>query len=95
MALNTRVAVSGEDEKCAFTLNAKATSLNKHGAAIQLNRQLSLGSTVVVRNGQGAQAQVRVIAQVNVAGGAYTYGVEFVQAEAGQDFWGISFPSAN
>lgn len=68
MALNARVAVSGEDEKCAFTLNAKATSLNKHGAAIQLNRQLSLGSTVMVRNGQGAQAQVRVVGKVSVVG---------------------------
>jgi len=95
MALNTRVAISGQDrEKSAFTISARATGLNKHGAAFQLNRELPIGMEVVVRNGRGAQASARVVAQVNVSPGLYTYGVEFVQEETGQDFWGITFPSS-
>jgi len=94
MALNTRVAISGHDrEKSAFTIPVRATGLNKHGAAIQLNRELPVGITVVVRNGRGDQASARVVSQVNFVQGIYTYGVEFVQEGAGQDFWGITFPS--
>jgi hypothetical protein len=47
MALTVRIEVSGEDrQKCFFTMPAKATNLNRHGAAIQLNRELLVGSTV-------------------------------------------------
>ena len=95
MALNTRVAVSGQDRENAFSIAARATSLNRHGAAIQLNRQLPVGSTLVVRNGGGTQAPMRIVAQINAAQGTYTYGVEFLQEEAGQDFWGITFPIPN
>src|SRR5205823_12693699 len=85
MALKARIGLSGQDrEKCTFTMPARATNLNRHGAAIQLNRELPVGSTVVVRNSRGAQAPVRVVAQVNVAQGAYTYGGGFVQDEAGE-----------
>src|SRR6266536_6123962 len=87
MALSARIGLAGQDrEKCTFTMPARATNLNRHGAAIQLNRELPVGSTVVVRNSRGAQAPVRVVAQVNVTQGAYTYGVEFVQDEAGENF---------
>jgi len=51
IALNAPIALSGEDrQKCSFAMPAKATNLNKHGAAIQLNRELLVGSSVVVRN---------------------------------------------
>jgi hypothetical protein len=92
MALKARIGLSGQDrEKCAFTMPARATNLNRHGAAIQVNRELPVGSTVVVQNSREAQAPVRMIAQGNVAQGAYTYGFEFVQDEAGEHFWGIAF----
>src|SRR5712691_3514759 len=56
MALNAPVGLAGEDrQKCPFTMPAKATNLNKHGASIQLNRELLVGSTVVVRNKSGTQ----------------------------------------
>ena len=94
MALNARVGLSGHDcAKCAFTMPARATNLNRHGAAIQLNRELLVGSTVVVRNSRGAQAPARVVAQVRAVQGVYTYGVEFLQDDAVKDFWGITFPS--
>ena len=57
IALNARVGLSGQDrEKRTFTMPARATNLNKHGAAIQLNRELLVGSAVVVQNGRGTTA---------------------------------------
>ena len=57
MALKARIGLSGQDrEKCTFTMPARATNLNRHGAAIQLNRELPVGSTVVVRNSRGASS---------------------------------------
>jgi hypothetical protein len=38
IGLNARIGLSGQDrEKRTFTMPARATNLNKHGAAIQLN----------------------------------------------------------
>ena len=89
------VGVSGEDrKKCAFTLSAKATSLNRHGAAIQLKCELLVGSTVVVRNNRGAQAFARVVAHVAGMKGLRTYGIEFLEDnDRVNNFWGITFPS--
>jgi hypothetical protein len=94
IALNARIGLSGEDRlKCAFTMPARASNLNKHGAAIQLNRELSVGSCVVVRNDRGTQASARVVAQVSAtAQGVHIYGVEFLEDDDVSDFWGISFP---
>jgi hypothetical protein len=95
IALNARIGLSGQDRgKRTFTMPARATNLNRHGAAIQLNRELLVGSAVVVQNGRGTQASARVIAQVSATqGGIYTYGVEFLEDGGVNDFWGISFPS--
>ncbi len=40
-----------------------------------------------------AQAPIQIVPQVNVAEGTYTYGVELLQGEVEQNFWGITFPS--
>jgi hypothetical protein len=95
IALNTPVGVSGEDrEKCAFTLGATATNLNRHGAAIQLKCELLVGSTVVVRNNRGTRASARVVAQVAALEGIRTYGIEFLEdSDKMKNFWGITFPS--
>jgi len=96
MALNAPVGVSGDDrQKCAFTVPAKATNLNKHGAAIHLNRELMVGSMVVVRNKNGTQVSARVVAQLAAMQGANTYAIEFAeQDDRVKTFWGITFPSA-
>lgn len=89
------IRLSGQDhQKSDFTMPAKATNLNRHGAAIQLNRQLSVGSTVVVRNMQGTQATARVVAQVSAVESFRTYGIEFVESDKFDlsNFWGIAFP---
>ena len=94
MALSAAVGVSGEDrQKAAFTITAKATSLNRHGAAVQLNRELAVGSVIKLKNQRGAQASARIVAQLMALQGVSTYAIEFVeQDDAAQDFWGISFP---
>ena len=95
MALNAPIGLSGEDrQKCSFTMTAKATNLNRHGAAIHLNRELLVGSTVVVRNKSGTQVSARVVAQLAGLQGVPTYAIEFAeQDDKGKTFWGITFPS--
>jgi hypothetical protein len=75
-------------------MSAKATNLNKHGAAIQLNRELLVGSIVVVRNKGGTQVSARVVAQLVALQGVPTYAIEFAeQDDRIKTFWGITFPS--
>src|SRR5258707_6367851 len=82
MALNAPIGLSGEDrQKCSFTIPAKATNLNKHGAAIQLNRELLVGSTVVVRNKSGTQVSARVVSQLAALQGVNTYAIEFAEPD--------------
>jgi hypothetical protein len=95
MALSATVGLSGEDiQTGSFTINAKAVSLNRHGAAVQINRELPIGSTVIVRNQRGAQISARVVNQIRAIGAVRTFGIEFVDQENANQFWGISFPSA-
>ena len=91
IAVLSPVQIAGEDsQKCAFSEAASATNVNLHGAAIQLDRQLIVGSVVTLTNREGITAPARIVAQVGVATGAFIYGVEFVLG--GQpNFWGISF----
>jgi hypothetical protein len=95
MALNAVVGLSGEDrQKAAFNVTAKATNLNRHGAAVHLDRQLPIGTVLTVKNQRGTQVSARVVAHLAAMKGGSTYGIEFVeQDERGKDFWGISFPS--
>jgi hypothetical protein len=75
---------------------ATATNLNKHGAAVQLHRELLVGSIVSVKNKRGIEVSARVISQMVARHGVPTYAIEFVeQDDKARDFWGISFPSAN
>lgn len=95
MALNAAVGLTGEDrQKATFTANAKATNLNRHGAAVQISRELLVGSVLTVKNQRGTQISARVVAQLATQQGVPTYAIEFVgQDDAGKDFWGISFPA--
>jgi hypothetical protein len=95
IALNTALELSGEDrQKCSFTIPATASNLNKHGATVQLNRELLVGSTVLVQNKRGTQVCARVAAQLSPLQGVPTYGIEFIEADdRAKNFWGITFPS--
>lgn len=97
IALHSSVGLAGQDRhKASFTIPAKATNLNKHGAAVQLNRELQVGSIVEVKNNRGVQISARVVSQLVARNGVPTYAIEFVEHDdKAKDFWGISFPSAN
>lgn len=93
IALSAPVGLSGEDhQKSPFTMSAKATNLNRYGAAIHLERQLLVGSTVRVRNKSGTQVSARVVAQLAASQKVSVYGVEFTEPGVANGFWGISFP---
>jgi hypothetical protein len=93
IALNAPVSLSGGDrQKCTFTMPARATNLNGHGAAIRLNRELVVGSSIMVRNARGSEASARVVTQVSAVQGVRTYGIEFLDEGGVRNFWGISFP---
>jgi hypothetical protein len=94
MALHSPVGLSGEDrQKSSFTMTARATNLNRHGAAVQLQRELVVGSVVVVRTKLGTEVSARIVAQVAAREGVPTYAIEFIQQDdAAESFWGIAFP---
>jgi hypothetical protein len=94
MALKASVSLSGTDRaKCSFTMLAGATDLNRHGGAIQLKRELLVGSTVGVRVKRGTQVSARVVKEVNTLDGLRTYGIEFLENDdRAKTFWGITFP---
>jgi hypothetical protein len=96
MALHAAVGLSGQDrQQSSFTIHGKATNLNRHGAAIQLTRELPVGSTIVVRNKVGVQVSARVVSQISAVESVRTYGIEFLeQDDRAKTFWGISFPTA-
>ena len=95
MGLSASVGLSGEDRlKCSFTMPARATNLNKHGAAVQLTRDLAVSSVVRLRNKNGSQVSARIVALLKASQGVSTYAIEFVEQDGGAtNFWGIAFPS--
>lgn len=95
IALHAPVGLSGQDgAKETFSVSARATNLNKYGAAIAVPRELAVGATVQVRNHRGTQVSARIVAQVSAAQGVHTYGIEFMEQDIrATGFWGITFPS--
>jgi len=95
MALSAAVILSDDDrQKSSVSTPARATNLNRHGAVVQLNRELQVGSIVVLKNQRGTEISARVVSQLAALQGAPTYGLEFVeQDEKTQNFWGITFPT--
>ena len=95
MFLNASIGLSGEDRlKCSFTMPARATHLNRHGASVHLSRDLVVGSVIVVRNKRSTQVSARIVAQLSATEGVSSYGIEFIeQDDRANHFWGITFPS--
>jgi hypothetical protein len=94
MALSVSLEVSGEDlQGAAFRLTATATNLNRDGGMLRLNRDLSIGSTLLLKH-RSVRASARVVKQASAAQGQCAYGVELIESEESKSFWGIHFPSA-
>src|SRR5262249_25080008 len=82
MALHASVGLSGQDrQKLAFNLPARATNLNRHGAAVALHRDLQVGSTIIVQNQRGTAITARVVAQLASFHGTPSCAIEFVDKE--------------
>ena len=65
MSLNASVALTGEDRlKCSFTMPARATHLNRHGASVHLSRDLVVGSVILLRHKCGTQISARIVVHV-------------------------------
>ena len=95
MFLNASIGLSGEDRlKCTFTMPARATHLNRHGASVHLSRDLVVGSLIIVRNKRSTPVSARIVAQLSATEGVSSYGIEFIeQDDRANRFWGITFPS--
>lgn len=95
MSLNASVGLSGEDKlKVSFTMPAKATNLNRHGAALQVSRDLPVGSVITMKNQRGTQVSAKIVSVISAVQGVSTYGIEFVEKDdTTKQFWGISFPT--
>jgi hypothetical protein len=93
IALLVAVEVSGKDiARSCFNVVTTATNLNRHGAAVHLNRDLAVESVIVLTNSRGSRTSARIVDQT-LARDIYTYGVEFLEAEKTRNFWGLRFPS--
>jgi hypothetical protein len=94
LQLSASIGLSGKDRlKCPFAIPARATNLNRYGGAVQLSRDLVVGSAIVVRNKRGTEVPARVVAQLTATQSVSTYGIEFVEQDPKtKTFWGISFP---
>ena len=97
LLLSASVVLSGEDRlKCHFTMPARATNLNKHGAAVQLSRELLVGTVINLRNKRGTEVSARVVSQLSATQRTSSYGIELVeQDDRASGFWGISFPAGD
>ena len=95
IALSAAVGLTAEDQaKASVSLTANATNLNRHGAAVQVTRELLVGTTVLVQNKRGMRVSARIVAQVSALQGKHTYGIEFVEdTDRSRTFWGITFPA--
>lgn len=75
---------------------ARATNLNRHGAAVQLSRDLVVGSLIHLRNKYGTEVSARVVALLRATQRLSAYGIELVeQDDRASGFWGISFPAGD
>lgn len=94
ISLTVPVEVSGKDvARSSFSALTTTTNLNRHGAMVHLNHDLSLDSVLVIKNSRGARTSARVVSQTK-SGDIYAYGVELLEAENAKDFWGINFPAS-
>jgi hypothetical protein len=95
MFLNASVALSGEDRlKCSFTMPARATHLNRHGASVHLSRDLVVGSVIVVRNKRSTQVSARIVAQMSATEEVSTYNRIYRAGRPSKQFLGNNIPLA-
>jgi hypothetical protein len=94
MALTVPVELSGKDvENSSFSVATTATNLNRNGATLHLTRDLPVDSVILIKNIRGVRTSTRVASETPIPGNQFAYGVEFLETDSPQDFWGINFPA--
>ena len=83
--------VGSDIEGKVFSEKTKTVLLSRHGAGIVSGYKLSAEQELVLRRlDTNKETEVRVVGQIGVESGVYTYGVAFLDST--QNFWGIQFP---
>src|SRR5215470_6660034 len=83
--------VGSDMEGKVFSENTKTVLLSRHGAGIVSQHKLSPEQELVFRRlDTNKETEVRVVGQIGVESGTYTYGVAFLDST--NNFWGIKFP---
>jgi hypothetical protein len=70
---------------------ATATNLNRHGALVCSEREVKVGSHVLVTNPKHENALARVVSEAQRRNSLRQYGIEFMDNSTGATFWGLTF----
>ncbi len=70
---------------------ATATNLNRYGALVSGDREVKIGSHVLLTNPKREQAMARVVSGTQRGSTLKQYGVEFMDSRTGATFWGLTF----
>lgn len=88
------VVLRGADSaEAGFSVSARATNLNLHGAVVMASKKLELGQNISIRNPGGAEVAARVVCELRYHRGEHTYGVELISSAPILGFWGVQFPT--
>jgi len=92
ISLEVPIEVAGTDAFGQFfTEGGRTLLLSRHGAKIALSRDLVPDQEVQVScPSTGKSADARIVGLISSGGGAWHYGIEFL--DPGIDVWGIEFP---
>src|SRR5215472_6370161 len=83
--------VGSDMEGKVFSENTKTVLLSRHGAGIVSQHKLSPEQELILRRlDTNKETEVRVVGQIGVEAGTYTYGVAFLDST--NNFWEIKFP---
>jgi hypothetical protein len=83
--------VGSDTEGKVFSEETKTVLLSRHGAGIVSHYKLSAEQELILRRlDTNKEAEVRVVGQIGVESGIYTYGVAFLDST--NNFWGVKFP---
>ena len=87
----TILLVGSDMEGKVFSENTKTVLLSRHGAGIVSQYKLSPEQELILRRlDTNKETEVRVVGQIGVESGTYTYGVAFLDST--NNFWGLEFP---
>ena len=86
--------VGSDTEGKVFSEETNTVLLSRHGAGIVSHYKLSPEQELILRRlDTNKETEIRIVGQIGVEDGLYTYGVSFLDST--DNFWGIKFPPAS